>query len=472
MKKSLFIKAIPILSAAAILVFASSCSDGSSSEPEKKEIESGKASVTMFVPDYDALSSASSARVVAPQTKSVKFGYSDGTEFTYLDAVGLSSAEKSPVSEEASAAGVSGFNYTLTFSGIPVGFYNEKTLEVQLLDSNGNAISKGTNDKSVEVVSGGEAEASFYTIPVSSDAESGSLEKGEMKFLKISLSSSQSAKISVSVSEGVFPDIVVFAADGTFVKYVDVSIENSSFEIEAAETSAKYYLGVWAGEEEVPSYKIDVEKSSDSEESSEKSESETSSLKAVIDAGGGYSCPNCGKHYDTQEEATLCATEKKCSESEDDKSQSEVELGFIEAGSYDLSVSAGFTEQGANKSTQVVNNIAISAKIEENYACLYLKNKIQAGTIKFKLSKPMTLLVTETTSGKQTKLYGVSIVSSDGTATYEGETVSLLEIPTQKKGTDIANKTLTLTAGTYELCAHSASSLTKISNLTFAEIEE
>lgn len=466
MKKSLFIKAIPILSAAAILVFASSCSDGSSSEQEKKEIESGKASVTMFVPDYDALSSTSSVRVVAPQTKSVKFGYSDGTEFTYLDVVDLSSAEKSPVSEEASAAGVSGFNYTLTFSGIPVGFYNEKTLEVQLLDSNGNAISKGTNDKSVEVVSGGEAEASFYTIPVSSDAESGSLEKGEMKFLKISLSLSQSAKISLSVSESVFPDIVVFAADGTFVKYVDVSIENSSFEIEAAETSVKYYLGVWAGEEEVPSYKIDVEKSSDSEES----ESETSSVKAVIDAGSGYSCPKCGKHYDTQEEATSCATEKNCSESEDDKSQSEVELGFIEAGSYDLSVSAGFTKQGANESTQVVNNIAISAKIEENYAVLNLKSKVQAGTIKFKLSKPMTLLVTETTSGRQTKLYGVSIVSSDGTATYEGETVSLPEIPTQKKGTDVANKTLSLTAGTYELCAHSASSLTKVSNLIFAEI--
>lgn len=471
MKKSLFIKAIPILSAAAILVFASSCSDGSSSEAEKKEIESGKASVTMFVPDYDALSSSSSARVVAPQTKSVKFGYSDGTEFTYLDAVDLSSAEKSPVSEEASAAGVSGFNYTLIFSGIPVGFYNEKTLEVQLLDSNGNAISKGTNDKSVEVVSGGEAEASFYTIPVSSDAESGSLEKDEMKFLKISLFSSQSAKISVSVSESVFPDIVVFAADGTFVKYVDVSIENSSFEIEAAETSAKYYLGVWASEEEVSSYKIDVEKSSDSEGSSEKSESETSSVKAVIDAGGGYSCPNCGKHYDTEDEATLCAAEGKCSESE--KSQSEVELGFIEAGSYDLSVSAGFTKQDANESTQVVNNIAISAKIEENYAVLNLKSKVQAGTIKFKLSKPMTLLVTETTSGRQTTLYGVSIVSSDGTATYEGETVSLLEIPTQKNGTDIANKTLTLTAGTYELCAYqSKDSLVKVSNLTFAEIEE
>lgn len=469
MKKSLFIKAIPILSAAAILVFASSCSDGSSSEPGKKEIESGKASVTMFVPDYDALSSSSSSRVVAPQTKSVKFGYSDGTDFTYLDAVDLSSTEKSPVSEEASAAGVSGFNYTLTFSGIPVGFYNEKTLEVQLLDSNGNAISKGTNDKSVEVVSGGEAEASFYTIPVSSDAESGSLEKGEMKFLKISLFSSQSAKISVSVSESVFPDIVVFAADGTFVKYVDVSIENSSFEIEAAETSAKYYLGVWAGEEKVPSYRIDVEKSSDSEGSSEKSESETSSVKAVIDAGGGYSCPNCGKHYDTEDEATSCAAEGKCSESE--KSQSEVELGFIEAGSYDLSVAAGFTKQDANESTQVVNNIAISAKIEENYACLYLKSKVQAGTIKFKLSKPMTLLVTETTSGRQTTLYGVSIVSSDGTATYEGETVSLLKIPTQKNGTDISNKTLSLTAGTYELCAYqSKDSLVKVSNLTFAEI--
>lgn len=469
MKKLFFIKAVQVFSAAAILLFASSCSNGSSSESETEETGSGKTKVTMFVPDYYALSSSSSARVVAPQTKSVRFGYSDRTEFTYLDAVSLSSAQKSSVSEDASAAGVAGFNYTLTFSGIPVGFYNEKTLEIQLLDSNGNAISKGTNSKSVEVATENEAEASFYTIPVSSDAQSGSLESGEMKFLKISLASSENAKISVSAAEdGIFPEIVIFAADGTFVKYIDISKENSNFEIKKAETSAKYYLGVWAKEEAVSSYIIYVEKTSDPNGgTSEKSGSETSSVKAVIDAIGGYFCLNCGKHYDTEKEVSSCAEEENCPGSEN------LELDFIEEGSYDLSVSAGFTEQDANVSTQVVNNIAVSAKIEENYAGLKLKSKVQSGTIKFKLSKPMKLLVTEIMSGKQKNLYGVSIVSSDGKASCEGEIVSLSEIPTQKKGTDIANKPLVLTAGTYELCAYqSGDSFVKISNLTFSEITE
>ena len=85
-----------------------SCSDIATNENETTENQSvakGTATVKMFVPDYYAMSNTT-ARVVAPQTTSVKFGYKDGEDFTYLDTVELSTATATEI-DGAENAGLS-----------------------------------------------------------------------------------------------------------------------------------------------------------------------------------------------------------------------------------------------------------------------------------------------------------------------------------------------------------------------------
>lgn len=467
MKKSFLQKLAVVFSSAAVLGFATGCSSSSSGGADESALgENGGASVTMFVPDYAALySDGKAARVVAPQTAGVKFGYNTGAGFVYLDVVSLSSAQKESVGTDAENAGVSGFNYTLEFSGIPCGTYGEDTLEVLLLDSDGNAVSRGTNYRSVEVVSESKASASFYTVPVSFDAESGSLSEGEMKFLKISLAAGQSADVTVSVDSGAYPDVVVFSADGSFERFIDISEENISFSISSASCSACYYAGVWANAESIASYQIAVSKSGQEHEFSSDADG-SGSVSAVIDSlGGGPYCLNCGAHYDSEEEALSCSMQNGC--------PSYTDVLYISAGSYDISVAGGYTEQDALSEVQTVSGISVSSRIDKEYATLVLKGGVQQGTIKFTVKDRIRLVVTEVLGSNQNSLYGVAIASSDGTALYGGETVSLSSLPSSKNtDADISCKTLMLTAGTYQLGACQSSKNTKVSKLVFEEITE
>ncbi|MBR1536683.1 MAG: hypothetical protein IJ630_07080 [Treponema sp.] len=141
------------------------------------------------------------------------------------------------------------------------------------------------------------------------------------------------------------------------------------------------------------------------------------------------------------------------------------ELVAVAAGTYNMTVAGGYTKQDANAATQVVNNIAVSAKVETSDVVLKISNSAQQGTIKFVVGSTMTLVVTENSSN------GVVIASSDGTATVDGTTVSSSELPTAKNtGTSISGKTMTLTAGTYELGGYSSSG-SKVTTLTFASAE-
>ena len=136
-----------------------------------------------------------------------------------------------------------------------------------------------------------------------------------------------------------------------------------------------------------------------------------------------------------------------------------VELGAVAAGTYNMTVDGGYTKQDANAATQVVNNIAVSAKVEPSDVVLKISSSAQQGTVKFKIDSSMTLVVTESTSN------GIAIASSDGTATVDGTTVSLSELPTSKNASaTISGKTMVLTAGTYELggCTSSGSKLTQL----------
>jgi len=140
-------------------------------------------------------------------------------------------------------------------------------------------------------------------------------------------------------------------------------------------------------------------------------------------------------------------------------------LTAVAAGTYNMAVAGGYAKQDANAATQVVNNIAVSAKVETSDVVLKISSSAQQGTIKFVVGSTMTLVVTESSST------GVVIASSDGTATLDGATVSSSELPTTKNtGTSISGKTVTLTAGTYELGGYSSSG-SKVTTLTFASAE-
>lgn len=486
MKKSI-LKRLELSLAA---VFAASvmigCVNNTSNENEEiSENKLGKTSVTMFIPDYSTFYvKNSSSRVVAPQTSSVKLGYNKGNGFIYLEPVNLSDAEKTSISEEASSIGIAGYSYTLEFSGIPCGSYESDTLEIQLLDSAGNAISKGTNSKKVDVVADSSAIASFYTIPVSDDAKSGSLSNGEMKFLKFSLDAESDGIVTILVDEGSsYPDVVVFYADGSFKEYVTLFEEKNYFTIEATQNAAVYYVGIWANGEDTSSYTITVSTKTESEnqdtdddEEVDKNE-ETSSLVAVIDGNEkSDEVSDTNKSTETAETRETGNTDETSDTdetNETEKVSESVELSPIVAGSYNINVASGYEKQDAKVATQIVNNIAVSAKIDDDYAVLKLISKEQQGTIKFTLDKAMQLEVTEVLGNRQTNFYGVMIVTTDGSATSEGENISLDSFNASKKPVNrIENKKISLTAGTYELGGYTSSKDSKVSTLVFTEIEE
>ena len=236
-----------------------SCSDIATNDNDEKTdivVSKGQTTVKMFVPDYYAMSQTT-ARVVAPQTTSVKFGYKDGEDFVYIDAIKLSKAEKNAI-EGAEGAGLSGNTYTLTFSGIPTGTYSKGELKVQLRDSQENVISEGTNSNSVTVSTTASAEATFYTIPTAIDAAESSLSENEMKFLKVELNANTSYEVKVEIGESddSYPDLVIFNSDGTFSKYVSIeSAEANKYTFDVVTKSKSYYIGVYS-DKAVASYKL------------------------------------------------------------------------------------------------------------------------------------------------------------------------------------------------------------------------
>lgn len=478
MKKSILKRlALSLFSVFATSVVIGCVNNTSNGKEEISENKTGKASVTMFIPDYSSFYvQNSSSRVVAPQTSSVKFGYNKGDGFIYLEPVNLSDAKKTSISEESSSIGIAGYSYTIEFSGIPCGSYESDFLEIQLLDSAGNAISKGTNSKKVDVVSDSSAVASFYTIPVSDDAKSGSLSNGEMKFLKFSLDAETEGIVTILVDEGSsYPDAVVFYAEGNFKEYVTLSEGKNYFTINATQNSSVYYVGIWANGEDISSYTVTVSTKTENQNTNDDNNQEddgdendnekTSSVVVIIDGNGeSEEVSDTNKSTETSETSKIDET---------DENSESVELSSIVAGSYNINVTGGYEKQDANVTTQIVNNIAVSAKIDDNYVVLKLLSGEQQGTIKFTLDKTMQLEVTEVLGNRQTNFYGVMIISTDGSATFEGEKVSLDSFDATKKPINrIENKKLTLTPGSYELGGYTSSKDSKVSTLVFSTIEE
>ncbi len=244
--KSLFKGVAALFVAAGLFSCSNLLGDDSSSSSSSVR---GAVSVSMFVPDYYA---SSSARVVATQTNSVRFGYKSDSDssYTYLDSVELSSAEKTVVTTEA---GLSGYTYKFTFEKVPVADYAADCLIVELLDSGSEVISSGTNSETVSVTEDASVAASFYTIPVSTDGTSGSLEANEMKFIKINLSADVDYNLNFTLAEGesTYPKLALFNSDGTFNKLLTVTDGKCSLDKVTAKTA--YYVGIYS-ESAISSY--------------------------------------------------------------------------------------------------------------------------------------------------------------------------------------------------------------------------
>ena len=454
MKKENLKKMTEILVLAVCVWFLFGCSHGSSGGgmAENENFEYGSTKVTVFVPDYAKIAKQN-ARVVATQTNSVKLAYKSGDEFVWLEELDFSCAEKTETEENSQENYVPGSNYIFTFEGIPCGIYAEGEIEIHLLDKNGKTVSKGKNSKEVEILTEETAAASFYAVPVEFEEGDFALSKNEMKFVKIKTEAGYDYEISVILGENdsLYPNLAIFYADGSLKDFV--CLENGTLKLDSTAKNATYFVGVWTVDFEISSCsvvskKLEIEVYEDEKKN-------CGNLIAKIDFGeSDFFCLNCGIHYESQEEAEKCCF-------------------IVVAGQYKMGVNGGFQKQAANEGFQTVNNIRVSAKIDENFAVLELKNKEQQGFVEFSVEKKMYLTVFEALGRSQKKLYGISIASKDGKAFFEEEIVSTEDLPKTKTGsTDIAGKKITLTAGTYRLGAHQAEGNAKLSELLFEEFEE
>lgn len=211
---------------------------------EKEQTQNqGIATVRMFVPDYYALAEQKKDRAIAPQTTKARLSYLVNGSWVGINTIDLSAAKKTPL--ENAPEGFSGSVYTCTFSGVPVGIYNAGNLQIEFMDAGGNAITSGTNSTSVTITKGAGASTAFYTVPLTTGANTGNLAAGEMKFSNADLVKGIKYPVRIT-SSGDYPDLVLFKNNGQLYKYLAIdSQEQANVTLTVDETDV-YYLGLWA----------------------------------------------------------------------------------------------------------------------------------------------------------------------------------------------------------------------------------
>lgn len=225
------------------LFFAISCSDAINSNMGAEEPEEGITSVKMFIPDYYLIAEQESSRAIAPQTASARLCYLVNGNWVGINTVNLDTATKTPVTN--TPQGFSGSMYTFSFSGVPLGSYAAGNLKIELRDSSDNVITSGTNASAVTITKDSTASTSFYTVPETTEANSGNLSSGEMKFSRAALVQGVSYNI-VLTSSGDYPDLVLFGSDGKLSKYYAVDSQNQANIALTVDSTDVYYLGLWA----------------------------------------------------------------------------------------------------------------------------------------------------------------------------------------------------------------------------------
>lgn len=210
------------------------------------ESDTGFASFKIVIPDYYAmvgLARNNKSRAIAPQTTKVVLSLKKANYWTAHSSVILSEAEKTEIPN--APEGFVGSVYKCSFPKVPSGNYAAGTMKIDLLDSEDNVISSGTNNNALTIIAGGKTQASFYTIPTNSDSDSGSLAAGEMKFLKKRFDSEHDYTLSISRTGNSFPDLVIFNENGTFEKYIAVSATNNDIDCSEYKGTTKYF-GFWS----------------------------------------------------------------------------------------------------------------------------------------------------------------------------------------------------------------------------------
>ena len=327
--------------------------------------------------------------------------------------------------------------------------YPEYTFDVSSLSSTSLAVVAGSegsiNIKSIKVIAP-TAWATTYTTGISlSDIDAYEVD-------------SRSTQV---------PATVVTKVGGTMYSNFDVALGDSGMGVSIAVTEpvqAKDDVMLYAGRHN-PDFAYQFTNSTDDTDYGV-----NSALKAlVVNYASGLTATQgtsaSSSSSSSSDNTGSTTTDDTESTGDSGSTETTVELSAVAAGTYNMTVAGGYAKQNANAATQVVNNIAVSAKVETSDVVLKISESAQQGTIKFVVGSTMTLVVTESSS------IGVVIASSDGTATVDGTTVSSSELPTTKNtGTSISGKTVTLTAGTYELGGYSSSG-SKVTTLTFTSAE-
>lgn len=249
----MFRKKICLILMSLLLFF--SCKQGINDTDLTQNEGTGSTEISMFFPDYMA---KANGRVVASQTKKVKFSYYNKKTGLWVNhsTIDLSAAEKQPVLEESL---IVGYIYTFSFEKIPTSNYAAGEFKVELLDEAGNILTEGKNAEPVGILMGETSEAKFYTVPVSAVASEGSLKIDEMKFLKKEFYVGKQYKLTVNINENVesYPDIVIFNKDGTYKEYYVVdSAEEATIDFGDVTEDTFVYIGIFADDGDT-SYKLD-----------------------------------------------------------------------------------------------------------------------------------------------------------------------------------------------------------------------
>lgn len=250
----MFRKKICLILMSLLLFF--SCKQGINDTGLNQNEGTGSTEISMFFPDYMA---KANGRVVASQTKKVKFSYYNKKTELWVNhsTIDLSAAEKQPVLE--GSLNIVGYIYTFSFEKIPTSNYAAGEFKVELLDEAGNILTEGKNAEPVGILMGETSEAKFYTVPVSAVASEGSLKIDEMKFLKKEFYVGKQYKLTVNINENVesYPDIVIFNKDGTYKEYYIVdSAEEATIDFGDVTEDTFVYIGIFADDGDT-SYTLD-----------------------------------------------------------------------------------------------------------------------------------------------------------------------------------------------------------------------
>jgi hypothetical protein len=218
---------------------------------------SAQLSLTMCIPDYRSISASGesrmdfSSRAIAPQTGYVALLIADATG-SYVEHQELSVADGTSTPTTDASLPMSA-SWDGTFIGIPAGTYPAGALKVELRETTGGSpLSSGSNNASIEILAGGTATGTFYTVPsnapvITTDAAYGSAGSGSMSFYSFDINNDVSYRLAVTKTTGTgVPDIYLFTGNGVIDSYRSFGVNPMFVETAPQTTATSVYVGIYA----------------------------------------------------------------------------------------------------------------------------------------------------------------------------------------------------------------------------------